>query len=161
MVSGAPPLHSCRRFSSIAKENGSKGSDDTRPRKRRRFARSVYGRHTRTCPSSGPRKSTSAHSGTSLHLTGTAHLSNAHAPCPLDPPRDAIRVKHIDQRQGKGKDSEEVRAQADGQSAAVGQHASQRHTFRRQLAPASATVQRERWRREPGVHGGQGGGAYS
>ncbi|KAH9040313.1 hypothetical protein EDB83DRAFT_2524312 [Lactarius deliciosus] len=90
----------------IALENAPKGPDDTRPRKRRRLARGVHGRHTPDMSLTTPENT---HQRPQWRLTPLGRLirpMRMRPARPLDPP---LRAKHPDKTKGKGIRAKKVR----------------------------------------------------
>ncbi|KAH9166654.1 hypothetical protein EDB89DRAFT_2075593 [Lactarius sanguifluus] len=84
----------------IALENAPKGSDDTRPQKRRRLARGVHGRHTQDMSLTTPEN---IHQRPQWRLTPLGRLirpMRMRPARPLDPP---LRAKNPDKAKGIGK----------------------------------------------------------
>ncbi|KAH8997095.1 hypothetical protein EDB86DRAFT_3153477 [Lactarius hatsudake] len=85
----------------IALENAPKGTDDTRPRKRRRLARGVHGRHTPDMSLTTPEN---IHQRPQWRLTplGTPDPPNAHAPRPPTRPAPPSQAPRQGERERKG-----------------------------------------------------------
>src|SRR6266702_1256626 len=101
--------HSCPNTSytphRIILENAPKGSDETRPRKRRRLARGVHGQHAQDMSPITPEN---IHQRPQWRVTPLGRLIRPmlmRPARPLGPPLHALRAKNLDKGKGKGKGS--------------------------------------------------------